>query len=290
MLKKENIDSIFYNANSDEKIEFILNDEIITEIKVSNNKEIENDKVLNFANQFISNNLSEDMDFLYNISKKIKNTSTFLDVNFLINKNLKLDIQEQKRDTVILNRYLSEFKEGAWISQFTKFQKGTADGVKEIIKNKQKKELLELINIFELDIDDIISDEGEILLSKKNIKKMLPLSSFGNGLAAIIDIISSVILKNIKFLFIDEIETGIHYLNYSKLCNALLKLAEKKDIQIFITTHSKEFLEKFYEESENITDSIALYRFQKNKNRELKKIYYSKERAIEALRNGWDIR
>lgn len=288
IVKKENIENFVYNANSEEKIELILNDEIITEIKISENKDIDNDKLVNITNQFIGSEASEGMEFLYNISKKRKNYS-FLEMDFLINKIYKIDMKDKIRDVFTLGKYLNEFKTGCWISPFTKYQRDTAEIIKRIIKDKQKQKLLDLINIFEKEIDDIISDEGEIFLSKKNIRKMLPLSSFGNGIAAIIDIISSIILEDTNFLFIDEIETGIHFLNYPKLCKALLELTENKNIQLFITTHSSEFLNNFYNESMGVTDSISLYRFQKN-NGELKKVYYSKEKAMLSLKNGWDVR
>ena len=89
-------------------------------------------------------------------------------------------------------------------------------------------------------------------------------------------------------LFIDEIEVGIHYLNYSKFCENLIKITEFLDVQLFMTTHSKGFLELFYENLSN-NNEITLYRFQKSKNK-LKKVYYSKEKVLYAIKEGWDVR
>lgn len=63
-----------------------------------------------------------------------------------------------------------------------------------------------------------------------------------------------------------------------------------KDVQLFITTHSKEFLSEFYKAlNKNGEESVSLYRFEKVKN-ELKQRFYSKTEAIEAMEKGWDVR
>ena len=162
--------------------------------------------------------------------------------------------------------------------------------IKELIKNKKKNELIDILNLFEKDIDDINLDGSQVLLSKKGVKKLLPISSFGGGLSSILDIVTYLFDDEIKTLFIDEIETGIHYLNYLKFCESLIKVSKEKDIQLFITTHSKEILEEFYKILENTNkDDTCLYRFQKN-NDTIKSIYYTKERALSAIQNNWDVR
>ena len=70
----------------------------------------------------------------------------------------------------------------------------------------------------------------------------------------------------------------------------MIKVSKEKDIQLFITTHSKEILEEFYKILENTNkDDTCLYRFQKN-NDTIKSIYYTKERALSAIQNNWDVR
>ena len=295
-VKKDNIYNLIYNADLNKNIVFTLNDNVTTIIKINEEKTLENSNLKGNSQQGFNNlnssAFNQGRTFLFNITKKIENQEVsnidyYLD-NF-DNKNL-----STKYNNVALNENLtfsnfSQFLENkSWISPYIKnFE--TAEKVKNIIENKKKDELLSLINRFEPEIDDIFSDGQDILLSKKNIDKMLLISSFGNGLLAIVNIISHIVLNDVKFLFIDEIESGIHYLNYKNFCSSLIEITNLKNIQLFISTHSKEFLKIFYEEIEKTEEDISLYRFQKV-NGKLKDIYYSKDEVITSIKNNWEVR
>lgn len=298
-VKEENIYNFIYNADLKKNIKFILNDKIETIIKVDENKKIENDNLNGVTNQTFNDRnmsiLNQGEKFLFNIIKKmgdkvISDIDYYSDSNYNINSKLNttnVTLNFSKMEVLELEKFSKNNK--SWISPYIRNNRETANRVKSIIENKKKAEILGLINLFETEVDDIFSDGEEIQLSKKNIAKMLPLSSFGNGLSSIINIISHIVLDDVKFLFIDEIEAGIHYLNYEKFCSALIEVANTKDIQIFMSTHSKEFLEIFCKEMKKVDEDISLYRFKKVKNN-LKEIYYSKEEIIDSIENEWEIR
>lgn len=299
IVKKDNVHNFIHNADLTKSISFVLNDKIKTIIKIDENKKYENDNFNGATNQgFINKNtpiLNQGEKFLFNIVKKIKNKTIsdidyYLDLNYRINSKINsTDVTLDFSDTEILELEKFSKNNKSWLSPYAKNSMEIAKKVKAIIENKKKNKILELINRFEPEIDDIFSDGEEVQLSKKNIVRMLPLSSFGNGLLSIVSIISNIVLDDVKFLFIDEIETGIHYLNYEKFCSALIEIANEKNIQLFITSHSKEFLKVFYKEIQKIDEDVSLYRYQKVKNK-LKQVYYSKEEAIISIKNGWEIR
>lgn len=278
----KNISSVFFGADVNRKIEFILNDKIKTTIEKKENYSVENKKII---------------DNIFNVSNEVNQEEVLYNVKefFMEEKYFDIDILSEKDNLKSLLKNMSSkyneiaIEEAAFVSDLTKYQKESAEIMKELIENKKKNEILDMLNIFEPDIDEVFSDGTEILLGKKNIEKLIPLSSFGNGLSAFIEIMVCFIAGPRKAIFIDEIETGIHYLNFSKLVEVLVKLSIEKDIQLFITTHSKEFLKEFYEYLEDSKEDICLYRFQKIKNK-LKEVYYPKERVITAMQNGWDIR
>lgn len=291
-VRTDNIHNFFYNADLRGKIEFVLNDEIITKITTRNPQNIENEKITeNIGNERIFENMgniplsiiNQNVKLLYNFLQEDMRNKKITDVNIMIDNFNNISIQEE----TIIN--YDEQKKSVWITPLSKYQSGVAQVVKSIIEDKKKKELMKVINILEPEIDDIVSDGFEVKLSKNNVKRMLSLSSFGNGLSSIISTISNLVNEDAKILFIDEIEDGIHYLNYSKFCNALIKIAEAREIQLFITTHSKEFIEKFYNNLRNDEENITLYRFQRLNN-EVKEVFYSKENVMYALKEGWDIR
>jgi len=278
-VKLNNNNSFFYNSNISDDIEFTLNDDITTKISLKNINRL-NNNLLN------SNNYNE---FIYNISVFEKNNKTLYESNFGIDSSNRIFPIEIKTNTE-WNEYIEKYGRCFWISPLTKYQYGIAQITKEMIENKKKEYILKAIGFFEEDIDDIVSDGTEVLLSKKGVGKMLPISSFGGGLSSALDIITCLFYDGITSIFIDEAETGLHYTNFPKFCEVLIDISTNKNIQFFITTHSDEFLKDFY----NIlvkkrNEDITTYRFQKIDS-DIKIVYYPYERAIRALKDGWDIR
>lgn len=83
-----------------------------------------------------------------------------------------------------------------------------------------------------------------------------------------LDIISSLILTDdFRVILIDEIERGIYYKNYRKLSEIIIELCkDNQNIQLFITTHSKEFLEAFNEALfETEKDNFSLFSLRNKK-------------------------
>ena len=278
-IKLSNNNSFFYNSNISDDIEFTLNDDITTKISLKNINRL-NNNLLN------SNNYNE---FIYNISVFEKNNKTLYESNFGIDPSNRIFPIEIKTNTE-WNEYIEKYGRCFWISPLTKYQYGIAQITKEMIENKKKEYILKAIGFFEEDIDDIVSDGTEVLLSKKGVGKMLPISSFGGGLSSALDIITCLFYDGITSIFIDEAETGLHYTNFPKFCEVLIDISTNKNIQFFITTHSDEFLKDFY----NIlvkkrNEDITTYRFQKIDS-DIKIVYYPYERAVRALKDGWDIR
>ena len=278
-VKLSNNNSFFYNSNISDDIEFTLNDDITTKISLKNINRLNN-------NLLSSNNYNE---FIYNISVFKKNNKILYESNFGIDPSNRIFPIEIKTNTE-WNEYIEKYGRCFWISPLTKYQYGIAQITKEMIENKKKEYILKAIGFFEEDIDDIVSDGTEVLLSKKGVGKMLPISSFGGGLSSALDIITCLFYDGITSIFIDEAETGLHYTNFPKFCEVLIDISTNKNIQFFITTHSDEFLKDFY----NIlvkkrNEDITTYRFQKIDS-DIKIVYYPYERAVRALKDGWDIR
>ena len=278
-VKLSNNNSFFYNSNISDDIEFTLNDDITTKISLKNINRLNN-------NLLGSNSYNE---FIYNVSVFKNNNEVLYESNFGIDSSNRIFPIEIKTNTE-WNEYIEKYGRCFWISPLTKYQYGIAQITKEMIENKKKEYILKAIGFFEEDIDDIVSDGTEVLLSKKGVGKMLPISSFGGGLSSALDIITCLFYDGITSIFIDEAETGLHYTNFPKFCEVLIDISTNKNIQFFITTHSDEFLKDFY----NIlvkkrNEDITTYRFQKIDS-DIKIVYYPYERAIRALKDGWDIR
>ena len=109
-----------------------------------------------------------------------------------------------------------------------------------------------------------LTDRDVILkVSLKDRELPVLLSSLGEGINRYIAILSAIWASKDGYLFIDEIENGIHYSNYEKLWRIIFQASADANCQIFITTHSKECIEVFNEV--NRDDEGSYLKFYRNK-------------------------
>lgn len=106
---------------------------------------------------------------------------------------------------------------------------------------------------------------SELKLKLENRDNLVKLTSLGDGINRYIAIICAIWASKDGFLFIDEIENGIHYTNYEKLWKIIFEASKQANCQVFTTTHSIECIEAFNKINQN-DDGIYLefYRNQKN--------------------------
>ncbi len=115
-------------------------------------------------------------------------------------------------------------------------------------RSSKEGELIEILQCFNPDIlnaEDIdnsiyIQIKDEKTLSHPRPKRLL--NSFGWGFTKFFIIASILVDNRIKYLFIDETESGLHHTKMREFLRSLFKLAQKLQIQIFATTHNEEFL------------------------------------------------
>ncbi len=98
----------------------------------------------------------------------------------------------------------------------------------------------------------------------KNRELPVLLSSLGEGINRYIAILCAIWASKDGYLFIDEIENGIHFSNYTKLWNIIFEVSKMANCQVFATTHSKECIEVFNEvNQENNGSYFEFYRDKK---------------------------
>ena len=148
-------------------------------------------------------------------------------------------------------------------------------------------EMLDVLKVFDSDIISINYTRNEIhsyyvLLSKK-FNKALPLNVYGDGMKKAILLMSAVIAAKGGILLIDEFETAIHTSAMEKVYGWILKTCKKLDVQLFLTTHSKEALDKvlLLSEDEELKGDISLFTLFNIDNKNLVR-KLDAEKAIEA--------
>ena len=71
------------------------------------------------------------------------------------------------------------------------------------------------------------------------------LTELGDGVRHLVSIVTSLYSSEYGYLFIDEIDNGIHYTMLDKVWEIILTLAKQLNVQVFATTHSKECIESY---------------------------------------------
>ncbi len=120
--------------------------------------------------------------------------------------------------------------------------------VSKICSNNQlEEELNKHLSQFDNNIQSIsFNTNNQLQLKVKNIKEKVPLSVFGDGLKKYLHIVSAFMADNAKTIYIDEVENGLHFSRMRLLLKNIIDfINNNKDgnLQVFMTTHSQEFIE-----------------------------------------------
>lgn len=115
-----------------------------------------------------------------------------------------------------------------------------------------------IINISALkDEDD--ARYSEYMILSKNHKKALPLNVYGDGMKKAVLLLSGIVRARNGILLLDEFETAIHTSAMDNIFLWLLRSAIEQNIQVFMTSHSKEAIGKALRLSEDLQPYINLY-------------------------------
>ncbi|MBK8454367.1 MAG: AAA family ATPase [Thiofilum sp.] len=167
-----------------------------------------------------------------------------------------------------------------------------------VIINKDKEHFLEdSIRVFSdylRSIKVVPMSQGVKLKAKlANKNELVLLSSLGEGVNRYIAILCAIWASQDGYLFIDEIENGIHYTNYPKLWELIFLASAQANCQVFVTSHSKECITAFNNTQllENTKDSGAYFElFYSQKKQRISAAYRDAEQLKYALDHNEDIR
>lgn len=137
----------------------------------------------------------------------------------------------------------------------------------------------------------LFDDELLLRINLINPEHSLISSELGEGVNRYIEILATLLINSKGSVFIDEIENGLHYSKLKYIAKAIIEIAQKEDIQIFITTHDKETIEAFVQASEELQfqdiRSIELYKDETNT---IKSIVRDAKQFIATIDTGIEVR
>jgi AAA15 family ATPase/GTPase len=96
--------------------------------------------------------------------------------------------------------------------------------------------------------------------------EIVPFKSMGDGINRILYIVLSMVNAQDGYLLIDEFENGLHYSVQEKVWKIIFSLAERLNVQVFVTTHSSDCIKAFGSQWEGNKDKATMHRIDyKNK-------------------------
>jgi len=129
----------------------------------------------------------------------------------------------------------------------------------------------QIIEFLQKNIDNKIIDidligDGELkrfLVTHKDFEIPVDLTQFGEGIQRIFYIALQFAISRNGILLIDEIENAIHFSLLEKFTYFIHQLSEKFNVQVFITSHSKECIEAFLNNDYKI-ENLSFYQLIEN--------------------------
>ncbi len=141
------------------------------------------------------------------------------------------------------------------------------------VQKAEKEDILNnYINEFDNSIEKFKIFDSSPECKLKNNPEYKKINEFGDGLKHYISIICSLYACENGYLFIDEMDNGIHYTQLDKLWEIILTLSKEQNVQVFATTHSKECIESFNRVQKDLNDQNTSY-FEMAKNIKTDKIF-----------------
>lgn len=139
----------------------------------------------------------------------------------------------------------------------------TGNPFNQLTSNKDDTErAVKLLQNFNSKIRDLrnINDNGNRSIPKIEMEgeaEYVPLSLFGDGLKKALTLLEGLILAKDGILLIDEYETALHTSVMQPVFQFLLDTAQELNVQLFLTTHSLESIDKLLE-CENFLKDIQV--------------------------------
>lgn len=118
----------------------------------------------------------------------------------------------------------------------------------QLIKQRRLQEVidaLQLVNPALKSLQPLTERDESVIYADLGGATLLPINLLGSGLLNSLRIILPPLLNENATILIDEFEDGLHHSLHGPLLEAVISVAQKQKNQLYITTHSEEFLRRF---------------------------------------------
>lgn len=162
-----------------------------------------------------------------------------------------------------------------------------------VILSRKKKELMNLLKKVDerLASLDAIAPDGEqrIYAELEGSPQALPINMLGHGFSRLVYLFSELLASDAKIALIDEIENGIHYSALPTLFEGIKAVAQERQVQSLITTHSWDCLRAACEVFEDTPDMFQVIRLERHGD-DVKAVCIDGERMLRLMAEEREVR
>jgi ABC-type transport system involved in cytochrome c biogenesis ATPase subunit len=155
---------------------------------------------------------------------------------------------------------------------------------------------MDFIKIFTNEYDWIESLSIEVLAGAPVIYATLkggekmPLPLVSGGINRIVGIMLAIAARSNSVVLVDEMEDGIYHKHHEALWRALLKMSRDYQTQLFLTTHSDEWINALVRAAGDNMKDIALWRIERSESGQPEVLQFDGETLSAGLEQGAEVR
>ena len=165
--------------------------------------------------------------------------------------------------------------------------------LEEVFKRKEEKKVLTALQIVEPRIKDI-QLSGKKLMVDVGLDTRLPINVMGDGVRRVLALILSILSCKDGVLMIDELDNGLHHSVMSGLWKVLIRTAQANNVQLFVSTHSKDMLtslvEVIQEKQEPSLSEISAFKLLRKEDDTLVALRYDAKELSFAMEQNMEVR
>lgn len=138
----------------------------------------------------------------------------------------------------------------------------------ELIKSSKVKD--KAVQLLREEFDENIKDlriigngTGYVPMIEVVSGEYVPLSLYGDGMKKALTMLNAIVSTENGVVLVDEFETALHTSAMEKVFSFVLEAANKSEVQLFLTTHSLEAVDKLLECAGEHVDMLRIIRLRK---------------------------
>ncbi|KIM10374.1 MAG: hypothetical protein KU38_07730 [Sulfurovum sp. FS08-3] len=116
------------------------------------------------------------------------------------------------------------------------------------------------------------------------------LTELGDGTKHLVSIVTSLFKSENGYLFIDELDNGIHYTQLDELWEIILTISKEQNVQVFATTHSKECIESYARVAKRLGDEEITFIELCRRENEIKSFVYPYSWFLDEIAQEHEVR